>query len=47
MEDILIGAFGQVFAVHDDVRAPLPPSTDVCMGCAEKGPVLLAECRPR
>ncbi|SDW22172.1 iron(III) transport system ATP-binding protein [Ruegeria halocynthiae] len=43
MEYTLTGAFGQVFAVHDDVDAPLEPGTEVQMGFAEKGPVLLPE----
>ncbi len=41
MEYTLTGAFGQVFAVHDDVDAPLEPGSEVRMGFAEKGPVLL------
>ncbi len=43
MEYTLTGAFGQVFAVHDDVDAPLEPGTEVRMGFADKGPVLLPE----
>ncbi|UAB89915.1 ABC transporter ATP-binding protein [Ruegeria sp. SCSIO 43209] len=43
MEYTLTGAFGQVFAVHDDVDAPLEPGTEVQMAFAEKGPVLLPE----
>ena len=43
MEYTLTGKFGQVFAVHDDVDAPLEPGTQVRMGFAEKGPVLLPE----
>ncbi len=43
MEYTLSGAFGQVFAVHDDVDAPLEPGTEVQMAFAEKGPVLLPE----
>ncbi len=43
MEYTLTGAFGQVFAVHDDVDAPLEPGTEVRMAFAEKGPVLLPE----
>ncbi len=43
MEYTLTGAFGQVFAVHDDVDAPLAPGTQVRMGFADKGPVLLPE----
>ena len=41
MEYTLTGAFGQVFAVHDDVEAPLEPGAEVRMGFADKGPVLL------
>ena len=43
MEYTLSGAFGQVFAVHDDVDAPLAPGTEVRMAFADKGPVLLPE----
>ena len=43
MEYTLTGTFGQVFAVHEDVDAPLEPGTEVRMGFAEKGPVLLPE----
>ncbi len=43
MEYTLTGAFGQVFAVHDDVDAPLEPGAEVRMAFAEKGPVLLPE----
>ncbi len=43
MEYTLTGAFGQVFAVHDDVDAPLEPGVEVQMAFAEKGPVLLPE----
>ncbi|MGA9251479.1 MAG: ABC transporter ATP-binding protein [Roseobacter sp.] len=43
MEYTLTGAFGQVFAVHEDVGAPLDPGTEVRMGFAQKGPVLLPE----
>ena len=43
MEYTLIGSFGQVFAVHDDVNAPLEPGREIHMGFAEKGPVLLPE----
>lgn len=43
MEYTLTGEFGQVFAVHDDVDAPLKPGTEVRMGFASKGPVLLPE----
>ncbi|MEM9578559.1 MAG: ABC transporter ATP-binding protein [Pseudomonadota bacterium] len=41
MEYTLTGVFGQVFAVHEDVDAPLDVGTDVMMSFAEKGPVLL------
>ncbi|KIC42153.1 sugar ABC transporter substrate-binding protein [Ruegeria sp. ANG-R] len=43
MEYTLTGAFGQVFAVHDNVDAPLEPGTELRMGFADKGPVLLPE----
>ena len=43
MEYTLTGAFGQVFAVHEDVDRPLAPGTDIRMSFAEKGPVLLPE----
>ena len=43
MEYTLTGAFGQVFAVQDDVDDPLEPGTDVTMTFAQKGPVLLPE----
>lgn len=43
MEYTLTGSFGQVFAVHDDVDAPLEPGREILMGFAEKGPVLLRE----
>jgi iron(III) transport system ATP-binding protein len=43
MEYTLTGNFGQVFAVHEDVDTPLEPGTEVRMGFAEKGPVLLPE----
>ncbi|WP_209507098.1 MULTISPECIES: ABC transporter ATP-binding protein [unclassified Ruegeria] len=43
MEYTLTGAFGQVFAVHDDVDAPLAPGTEITMGFAGKGPVLLPD----
>ena len=43
MEYTLTGGFGQVFAVHDDVDAPLEPGAEVRMGFADKGPVLLPE----
>ena len=43
MEYTLSGDFGQVFAVHENVDAPLEPGARVRMGFAEKGPVLLPE----
>ncbi len=43
MEYTLIGVFGQVFAVHDDVDAPLDPGAEIKMGFADKGPVLLPD----
>jgi iron(III) transport system ATP-binding protein len=43
MEYTLTGNFGQVFAVHDNVDTPLEPGTEVRMGFAAKGPVLLPE----
>ena len=43
MEYTLTGAFGQVFAVHEYVDAPLAPGAEVRMGFAAKGPVLLHE----
>ena len=43
MEYTLTGGFGQVFAVHDDVDAPLEPGAEIRMDFAEKGPVLLPE----
>ncbi|WP_417603617.1 ABC transporter ATP-binding protein [Primorskyibacter flagellatus] len=43
MEYTLTGAFGQVFAVQDDVDAPLEIGTQTTMACADKGPVLLAQ----
>ena len=43
MEYTLTGDFGQVFAVHDNVDAPLEPGTEVRMGFADKGPVLLPD----
>ncbi|WP_171207078.1 ABC transporter ATP-binding protein [Ruegeria sp. HKCCA0235A] len=43
MEYTLTGEFGQVFAVHDDVDAPLDPGTEIKMGFADKGPVLLPD----
>ncbi|WP_170425676.1 ABC transporter ATP-binding protein [Ruegeria arenilitoris] len=41
MEYTLTGAFGQVFAVQDDVDDPLQPGADVKMAFADRGPVLL------
>ncbi len=41
MEYTLTGAFGQVFAVHDDVDSPLKPGAEVRMSFTDKGPVLL------
>ena len=43
MEYTLTGEFGQVFAVHENVDTPLEPGTNVRMGFAGKGPVLLPE----
>lgn len=43
MEYTLTGAFGQVFAVQDDVDDPLEPGMEVKMAFASKGPVLLPE----
>lgn len=43
MEYTLTGAFGQVFAVHNDVDAPLAPGTELRMSFAPKGPVLLPD----
>lgn len=43
MEYTLTGNFGQVFAVHEDVDAPLSPGAQVRMAFADKGPVLLRE----
>ncbi|MCG6885214.1 MAG: ABC transporter ATP-binding protein [Silicimonas sp.] len=43
MEYTLTGGFGQVFAVHEDVDAPLEPGSEVRMAFAQKGPVLLPE----
>jgi iron(III) transport system ATP-binding protein len=43
MEYTLTGDFGQVFAVHDDVDAPMEPGTEIRLGLADKGPVLLPE----
>ncbi|MEM9205794.1 MAG: ABC transporter ATP-binding protein [Pseudomonadota bacterium] len=41
MEYTLSGAFGQVFAVEDDVDSPVAVGTELHMSFAEKGPVLL------
>ena len=41
MEYTLVGDFGQVFAVQDDVDDPLEVGTNVKMSFADKGPVLL------
>ena len=43
MEYTLTGAFGQVFAVQEDVDDPLTPGTSVKMSFAERGPVLLPQ----
>lgn len=43
MEYTLTGAFGQVFAVQDDVDEPLQPGCEIRMTFASKGPVLLPE----
>jgi len=43
MEYTLEGAFGQVFAVQEDVDDPLAVGSEVLMSFAEKGPVLLPE----
>ena len=43
MEYTLEGAFGQVFAVQDDVDDPLEPGAEVRMAFSAKGPVLLPE----
>ena len=43
MEYTLEGAFGQVFAVQDNVDEPLDVGTDLTMSFAAKGPVLLPE----
>jgi len=43
MEYTLTGEFGQVFAVHENVDTPLEPGTELRMGFAAKGPVLLPE----
>ncbi|MEL7092454.1 MAG: ABC transporter ATP-binding protein [Pseudomonadota bacterium] len=41
MEYTLTGAFGQVFAVHENVNDPYDPGTEVRMSFASRGPVLL------
>ena len=41
MEYTLEAAFGSMFAVHDDVNNPLEIGSDVAVGFAESGPVLL------
>ncbi|SHF59448.1 iron(III) transport system ATP-binding protein [Litoreibacter ascidiaceicola] len=43
MEYTLEAAFGSMFAVQDDVDTPLEVGTEVTVGFAEKGPVLLPE----
>ncbi len=43
MEYTLTGAFGQVFAILEDVDDPLEPGTEVRMAFAQKGPVLVPE----
>jgi iron(III) transport system ATP-binding protein len=43
MEYTLTGEFGQVFAVVDDVDAPLEPGMQTTMAFTRKGPVLLPE----
>jgi iron(III) transport system ATP-binding protein len=43
MEYTLVGDFGQVFAVQEDVDDPLEPGTEVKMAFATRGPVLLPE----
>lgn len=43
MEYTLSGAFGQVFAVQDDVDEPLETGAQVKMSFAAKGPVLLPQ----
>ena len=41
MEYTLTGAFGQIFAVHDDIDEPLAVDEEVLLSFAAKGPVLL------
>ena len=43
MEYTLTGAFGQLFAVQDDVDEPLSVGQDVLLSFAAKGPVLLPD----
>ncbi|MDA5095559.1 ABC transporter ATP-binding protein [Aliiroseovarius sp. KMU-50] len=43
MEYTLEAAFGSMFAVQDDVDAPLEVGSDVTVGFSTKGPVLLPE----
>lgn len=43
MEYTLEAAFGSMFAVQDDVDAPLEVGSDVTVGFAHKGPVLLPQ----
>ncbi len=43
MEYTLEAGFGSMFAVQDEVNAPLEVGSDVTVGFAEKGPVLLPE----
>lgn len=43
MEYTLEASFGSMFGVQDDVDAPLEVGTEVTVGFAEKGPVLLPE----
>lgn len=43
MEYTLEASFGPMFAVQDDVDAPLDVGSDVTVGFAHKGPVLLPE----
>lgn len=45
MEYTLEGAFGQVFAVQDDVDEPLEIGAELRMSFAAKGPVLLPEAK--
>ncbi len=43
MEYTLEASFGSMFGVQDDVDAPMDVGTEVTVGFAEKGPVLLPE----